>query len=265
MKLFKSKKIDESIEISVNFETTLYQIIKKSEKRAWIVAACACFVSICLMFGYFYLLPLKEKVPYLITIDSYMGTSSLTKVVSENTPTLITQNEAVNKSNIARYMVARESFDWDLISKADWIAVHAMSNGDVVRPYEAQFDAKNPDNPEIIYGKDRSVKIKIKSIVLVAPNTESKLSGATVRFDKLIVNKRTDRIDSASSYVATLAYRYKPDIVLVDEASLENPLRFTVEAYRTDREATADEKPLILKEIVNAPINAIPVQAVPLR
>jgi type IV secretion system protein VirB8 len=265
MKLFKSKKIDELIDQSVNFETTLYQVIKKSEKRAWIVAACACFVSICLMFGYFYLLPLKEKVPYLITIDSYMGTSSLSKIVAEGTPSQITQNEAVNKSNIAKYMVARESFDWDLISKADWIAVHAMSNSDVVRPYEAQFDAKNPDNPEIIYGKDRSVKIKIKSIVLIPPNTDSKLSGATVRFDRLVVNKRTDRIDSASSYVASLAYRYKPDLVLVDEASIENPLRFTVEAYRTDREASSDEKPQLLKEITNLPTNAVPAAVIPVR
>ena len=58
---------------SLDFESTLVDIRKRSEKRAWIVATTSCFISVCLIGGLFYILPLKEKVPYLVMADAYTG------------------------------------------------------------------------------------------------------------------------------------------------------------------------------------------------
>ena len=39
---------------SLDFESTLVDIRKRSEKRAWIVATTSCFISVCLIGGLFY-------------------------------------------------------------------------------------------------------------------------------------------------------------------------------------------------------------------
>jgi type IV secretion system protein VirB8 len=45
---------------------------RRSESRAWLVASAAMLLSLVLAAGYFYMLPLKEKVPYLVMADDYV-------------------------------------------------------------------------------------------------------------------------------------------------------------------------------------------------
>ena len=68
-----TSKIDESVAQSIDFELTVADMARRSEKRAWWVAGSAVTVSLVLLGGYFYVLPLKEKVPYLVMADAYMG------------------------------------------------------------------------------------------------------------------------------------------------------------------------------------------------
>ena len=56
-----TQKIQKTVKKSLDFETTLADIRRKNEKRAWMVAGIATFTSLCLMSGLFYVLPLKEK------------------------------------------------------------------------------------------------------------------------------------------------------------------------------------------------------------
>lgn len=56
---------------SINFEVTVADLARKSERRAWIVALAAVSMSVILAGGYFYFLPLKEKVPFLVMADAY--------------------------------------------------------------------------------------------------------------------------------------------------------------------------------------------------
>ena len=104
MFMFNKKKFTEdqnvqmSLKKSIDFENTLVDIRKKSEKRAWIIAGISIFLSLCLLGGIFYVLPLKEKVPYLVMADVYTGQSTVAKLTSNWNNMTITQNEAINKS-----------------------------------------------------------------------------------------------------------------------------------------------------------------------
>ena len=121
MFMFNKKKFTEdqnvqmSLKKSIDFENTLVDIRKKSEKRAWIIAGISIFLSLCLLGGIFYVLPLKEKVPYLVMADVYTGQSTVAKLTSNWNNMTITQNEAINKSNISHFIIARESFDSQII------------------------------------------------------------------------------------------------------------------------------------------------------
>ncbi len=63
--------LQESLKKSIDFEVTIADMARRSERRAWRVATAATVMSLMLAAGYFYFLPLKEKVPYLVMADAY--------------------------------------------------------------------------------------------------------------------------------------------------------------------------------------------------
>lgn len=67
-----SPRIDSAVSKGVNFEITLADMARRSERRAWFIASAATLLSTILAAGYFYMLPLKERVPYLIMADAYI-------------------------------------------------------------------------------------------------------------------------------------------------------------------------------------------------
>jgi type IV secretion system protein VirB8 len=237
------------IEKSVDFEVSLTQKAKESEKRAWIIAVISAVLVLILIISIIIIMPLKEKTPYLVMTDAYTGSATLTKITGDFGVEEITRNEVVNKSNIARFIIARESYDWDLIARRDWNTVHSMGVVSVTAPYADQFQEINPKNPDKIYGREKSIRVRIKTIVLTNPADNSRgFTGATVRFDKLIINKRDDRVDSAESFIATIAFEYSSNLLMAEQFRIENPLGFRVLSYRVDPELTSS-KTAILNEI----------------
>lgn len=243
MKFLSKKKDTEKIERvaqqSRNFEVSLADMARKSERRAWWVAGGSLVVSILLVLGYIGLVPLKEKVPYLVMADPYTGTSTVSRLSNDFQNDTITKNEAINKSNVARFVIARESYDWDLISRQDWNIVNAMGSGDVLAEYRKLFEPTNPHNPDAIYGRKMSVRIKIKTISLKSLPTGKDgqvLLSADVRFDRIVVDKQAARIANTESYIAYLAYEYKPNLAMQEQYRVENPLGFRVTSYRVDPE-----------------------------
>lgn len=237
----------EAVAKAINFEATLTEGYRKSEKRAWLVAISAACIAILLVIGMMFMLPLKEKVPYLIMADPYTGTSSLSKITENFASKQITTNEAINKSNTAHFVIARESYDWDLINRRDWNTVFAMSNANISTNFKNLFAEDNPKNPDKLYGKAQTVRVKIKTMVLT--ENKGEVNGATVRFDRLIIDKESAKIVGAEAAIATLAFEYKSNLSMLEEQRIENPLGFRVTAYRVDPEVATPEKAVLLKEI----------------
>ena len=243
--MFKSSKnstdgnIQKAVKRSLDFETTLVDIRKKSEKRAWIVAGISTFSSLCLLGGLFYILPLKEKEPYLVMADVYTGQATVAKLAGDWNNLDITKNEAVNKSNISHFIIARESFDSQIIYDNDWATVYSMSVAGVSDSYRNLMNKSNPNSPFNLYGSAQSIRVKILSIVL---NNSGKGDGrdasATVRFQRFLLNKSTGISRFMDSNVATLTYTYNSNLKMDEKYRLKNPLGFQVLSYRVDPDAS---------------------------
>lgn len=229
-----STKIDEAVAKSVNFEITVADLAKRSERRAWWVAFSAIGMSLILAGGYFYMLPLKEKVPFVVMADAYTGTSTVARLTDDFNNKRITTSEAINRSNIAHFVLARESYDSAIINLRDWTTVQTMSAPNVASAYTELYSPRNPTSPSKIYGRNRAIRVKILSIVLLGGGADTPPKGATVRFQRSVYDKQTGATVPLDSKIATLAFTYKTNLRMDEQYRIENPLGFQVTEYRVD-------------------------------
>lgn len=238
MKLNKktaTPNIENAVSRSVNFEVTVADLARRSERRAWWVAFSAILMALILAGGYFLMLPLKEKVPYLVMADAYTGTSTVARLRGDFESNQITAQEAINRSNVSHYVLARESYDSVLLGLRDWVTVYAMSAGNVAGGYRAQFSADNPMNPRKLYGTSQAIRVQISSIVLTKDGTGAP-RGATVRIERRVVNKGNGSSTALDNKIITMLFAYKNNLKMDDRYRIENPLGFQVTGYRVDND-----------------------------
>lgn len=236
LKKKQSPKIDATVAQSVNFEVSIADMARRSERRAWIVATCSVLVSLSLIGGYFYILPLKEKVPYIVLADPYSGTSTISRLEDDLVNRRVTANEAVNRSNIAHFVLARESYDLALTNLRDWPTVMTMAAPQVARPYLDLHSSSNERSPYKLYGTTKAIRVKILSIVLVGGGGGSPPKGATVRFQRSVYDKSSGGTVPLDNKIATMEFVYKPNLGMDDQNRVENPLGFQVLSYRVDND-----------------------------
>lgn len=254
---------------SVNFEISIADVARRSEKRAWAVAFVCIVMSLILAGGYFYMLPLKKIEPYMVMADPYTGNASVAKLEGDYVFKSLTTQEAVQKSNVAHYIIARESFDYVSTSSRDWNLVHLMSSAKIGMGYTAVHDSNNPEAPFNIYGRDRSVRINILSTTLRTRGTaEAPIYEATVRFQRTLYDKRTGLTRLLDNKTAMMEFVYNNNLVMDDKQRQDNPLGFQVTSYRVDSDAT--EAPPIAPPSVPLPadqmggvVQPVPGQALP--
>lgn len=236
--MFKKKTsspdIDRAVAQGVSFELTLAERARKSERRAWLVAWSAIMMSLILAGGYFIFLPLKEKVPYLVMADPYTGTASVARLSGNFQDRDVTTEEAINKSNVAQFVLARESYDSGLIGQRNWRTTLSMAGPTVAPAYIALHSESNPERPFRLYGGSRAVRVRILSIVLIGGAGGKRPTGATVRFQRSVYDKGRGASQALDSKIATMEFTYSPDLRLNEEDRLLNPLGFRVTNYRVD-------------------------------
>jgi len=259
-----SDGIDRAVKQSINFEVSIADLAKRSERRAWWTAASALVMSLILAGGYFYVLPLKEKVPYLIMADAYTGTSTLTRLTEDVTEQRLSANEAINRSNIAHFILARESYDATLTALRDWSTVLTMSSSGVAAEYTNLYTSRNPKSPVTLYGRDTAIRVKILSIVLIGGSNGGAPKGATVRFQRSLYSKVNGSTRPLDNKLATLDFVYKPNLRMDDQHRAENPLGFQVTNYRVDNDYAStvpDEVPAPSTTSATEPLDEAPSPA----
>lgn len=249
--------VDAAVSRSVDFEVTIADLARRSERRAWRVASIAVAMSLVLAGACFYMLPLKEKVPYLVMADAYTGTSSVARLREDFGNAGISASEAINRSNVAHFVLARESFDVAMMNLRDWTTVYTMSAPEVASGYTALHARNNPDAPFNIYGRNRAIRVRILSIVLIGGTRGAPRKGATVRFQRSVYDKTTGTERPLDSRIATLEYTYKSNLRMDETQRIENPLGFQVTSYRVDNDYAASPP------IVEAPRESSDVPAAP--
>jgi type IV secretion system protein VirB8 len=227
-------KMERVLSKSVSFELTVADLARRSERRAWWVATSALGMSLILAGGYFYILPLKDKVPYLVMADAYTGTSTVARLAGDFNHNSITSSEAINRSNIAHFVLARESYDYALIRLRDWTTVYTMSAPAVASGYTSLHSTRNPDSPYNRYGKSRAIRVRILSIQLIGGGNNIAPKGATVRFQRSLYDSATGVARPLDSRIATLEFAYKANLGMDEKDRIENPLGFQVTSYRVD-------------------------------
>jgi type IV secretion system protein VirB8 len=225
-------KIDGALAQSVNYEISLADLAHRSERRAWFVAGSATLLALLLAGGYFIMLPLKERTPFLVIADAYTGTATVARLTSGLSGSNLTANQAVNRANIARYVSTRESYDYDLLNARDWRVVFTMSTPEVASSYRALYSSNNPDSPIKLYGKANSIRINIISITPTQEGWFGKKGGANVRFQRVKVSKANGGTEILDTKSATLLYTYSEELPLTEEQRFDNPLGFQVTDYR---------------------------------
>lgn len=242
-KATSSPEIDRAVAQGVSFELTLAERARKSERRAWLVAWSAIVMALILAGGYFLFLPLKEKVPYLVMADPYTGTASVARLSGNFQDRDVTTEEAINKSNVAQFVLARESYDSGLIGQRNWRTTLSMAGPAVAPAYVTLHAESNPERPFRLYGGGRAVRVRILSIVLLGGSGGQRPTGATVRFQRSVYDKGRGSSQALDSKIATMEFAYNPNLRLNEEDRLLNPLGFRVTNYRVDDDFAAAALP----------------------
>ena len=239
-----SPKVEQAVAKAVSYEITVADMARKSERRAWWVASASLLMSLALAGGYYYVLPLKEKVPFLVMADAYTGTASVARLSGNLGENSITSNEAINRSNVAQYVLARESYDYAIMGLRDWEQVFVMSDQAVGAALQAQYNRSNPQSPLVLYGTERALRVKILSITPLGTLPNGGFRGASVRIQRTLLDKRTGASTYVDNQLVTLRFEYKAALALSEQERVLNPLSFQVTEYRVDRDYAAAGVPV---------------------
>ncbi len=231
-----SPKVDQAIAKAVSYEVTVADLARRSERRAWWVAGASLVMSLALAGGYYYMLPLKEKVPFIVMADAYSGTATVARLKGTFEGQDVTASDAINRSNVAQYVMARESYDFAVMGLRDWQLVHVMSTKPVSDAVRARYAANNPQSPIALYSKERAIRVKILSITPLEAQQNGGFRGASVRIQRSIYDKVKASTSYLDNQLVTMRFRYNKSLALNEQERILNPLGMEVYEYRVDND-----------------------------
>ncbi len=197
---------------------------RRMRRFAWIVAGVAGAIALLLAIAMLLLVPLKSVQPYVVTVDRQTGAVEMATTVQDGK---LSENEAVIQSELANYVRTRETFDaTDLASAYRRVQLH--SSGPVRTAYIAEMAAGNPNSPLRLLSPGDTVKVKIKSVSLLAAGS------GLVRYDTER-SSADGRIIDTRAYVSAIAFGFNGRPLRLEDR-FDNPLGFVVTRYRRDAE-----------------------------
>lgn len=225
-----SKKKAEIFDRALDWESSRIENTEKSERRAWRIAYISAGIAVFSIISLLLLAPLKEKQPYVVRVDNTTGHVDIVSVMKSKEDGY---GEVIDKYWVARYVEARETYDWQTIQK-DYDLVNILSDRATANVYNADFGGEK--GKDKVLGNTVRTHVEVLSVVPGTKNT------ATVR-----LRTKTSRADGTGmpnfeTWVATLAYTYLSTSSMREEYRLLNPLGFQVTSYRIDPELIRGEQ-----------------------
>lgn len=197
---------------------------RRMRRFAWIVASVAGTIALLLAIALLLLVPLKSVQPYVVTVDRQTGAVQMATTVQDGK---LSENEAVIQAELANYVRTRETFDSTDLS-TNYRRVQLHSSGPVRNAYIAEMAAANPASPLRQLSPGDTVKVKIKSVSLLA------VGSGLVRYDTER-SSADGRIVDTRPYVSAIAFGFNSRPLRVEDR-FDNPLGFVVTRYRRDSE-----------------------------
>lgn len=235
----ETANVQKAVAAAASFEVAVGDLARKSERRAWMVAFASMLMSLALVGGYYFMLPLKEKVPYVVMADPFSGTAAVAALRDDPFYRSLVANEVMARANVANYVVARESFDTELLKSRDWAQVNVMSSADQRKVFQNALSVENPGSPANLVRSNQSLRVRISSITPIYDN--GRMVGANVRIQRNLFNRQTGDSAPVDRRLITLGFRYSPNLGLNEQLRWRNPMGFVVTQYRSDLDMTATE------------------------
>jgi type IV secretion system protein VirB8 len=187
------------------------------------------------------LTPLKTVQPYTLLVDRTTGYVQALKPLDADK---IAPDAALTQSFLVQYVIARESFDRDVVQAnynkvASWSAEQARSG------YVNLMQVSNPQSPLVLYPPTTVIETRVKSVSPLGRNV------ALVRFDT-VRRDAGGQVQPARSWVSVIRYRFSGEPASLEERFV-NPLGFRVLRYRRDPESAPPPEPVV---------TAVPVEVV---
>lgn len=218
---------------ALDWETSRLYTIEKSERRAWTIAFIAVALTVLAWLCVIVMLPLKEKIPYVIRVNNATGIPDIITALQDKK---IKYDDVMDKYWLAQYVRAHETYDWYTLQK-DYNTVGLLSSPQVGADYAKLFQGEKALDKTL----NNTTRISIE-IVSVVPNGKGI---ATVRFIKHTKHNSQQTEGEASNWVATISYEYRNPSVMKESIRLINPFGFQVLSYRVDPELMGEEMGVI--------------------
>ena len=170
-----------------------------------------------------YLLPLKERVPYLYAFDH--ATGEITKI-GDLEPTKLNANWELARYLLIHYVINYESYDVDNIN-VPYQQVWAQSGDNVRQQYEESVKSDNPNSPYQQYGKDKYVTVRVISINRLNDNT------VDVKFEKQL-HDRASNTERSIPKEAIIKWEFN-DADTSQKMLERDPLGFKVTYYQVSQ------------------------------
>lgn len=219
---------------------------ERSRRIAWRVAIGAGVIALAEACALVALLPLKTVVPYTLLVDRQTGYVQALRPLERD---VIAPDQALTRSFLAQYVIARESFDIDTL-KDTYNKVALWSAEDARSSYIAGMQANNPASPLALLPRQAILSTQIRSVSSLGPDT------ALVRYSTVRADHGTEA-KQGEAWVAVVKYRFSGEAMSAEDR-LVNPLGFQVVKYRRDPETipAATETPQPTQGINSPPVSA---------
>lgn len=200
----------------------IYGVAIVSRNRWFLVGVIALILAVLEAGALMALAPLKAVEPYVIQVDNDTGRTSVLAPLAEKP---LTQNEAVTKYFVVKYILARETYDpQDLNLNYD--QVRMMSTLEEASRFEDFI--RGPESPIEKFNNTITRAVRVISVSFLNQKT------AQVRFKttqtQVGSNEKRD-----NHWIATLSYQFL-NSPMDEEVRMSNPLGFQIQTYRVDQE-----------------------------
>ena len=212
---------DTSFDASATWERETYLALRRSKRRAWLVAAAAAALAFLALLAVILVLPLKEFAPYVVTVDKNTGWLEVTRGLH---PGHLTQDEALTIANIVRCVTARETFD-ATDYRVTYRYVGLCMAGRALAAYRRLHNSTNPQSPPQRYGYDTIVRAEIRSVNLLSATT------ALVSFRTIV--EAGGRETAVDYWRGAVTFGYTNTEMRMADRFI-NPLGFQITSYRRD-------------------------------
>ena len=206
------------------------EMLERSERRAWRVAAVGVATALIGIAAVFAQGPRRRVVEIPIVVDRVTGEATVQQRLSvESIPPM----EALDKHNLATFVRAREGYSWMFLQR-DFDQVARMAVPAVFADYNRQFDGSEALQKRI--GAAEEWRISIVGVRLSAAGRSGNRGEATVTYDKVVRVADRNLPEIKTRHVASIVFQYQPKVLAKESDRLENPFGFVVTAYRSDPE-----------------------------